>query len=189
MSLLEAATKANTICSLENLINCSLILYAGGGWRLFHYLFSQPRRGENGLLSKRPSRSQSHVNGGIKFLHPLSVSGTSFGIKLQHTKRLPFFGWSYTRPWCGKASAEVDKSSPYCGQQSMETVECKFFSYPLVQQVWRYATNIIWQLFAERENLDPRKSFSMMEFLFDQPLCKTLQRYSRIKFLTRSNLP
>ena len=48
---------------------------------------------------------------------------------------------------------------------------------------------IIWQLFAKRENLGPRKLCSMMQCLFDQPLCKALKRFSHIWFYLRSGLP
>ena len=34
-----------------------------------------------------------------------------------------------------------------------------FFSSPLAQQVWHYATHIMWQLFAKRGNLGPHNFF------------------------------
>jgi hypothetical protein len=34
-------------------------------------------------------------------------------------------------------------------------MEHKFFGSPLAQQMWRYAANILWQLFAKKHNLDP----------------------------------
>jgi hypothetical protein len=84
--------------------------------------------------------------------------------------------------WCGEFSVEIDKSCPHCGPQSVEYVEHMFYSCPLAQHGWRYAANILWQLFAIRKNLGPQNSFSMMQCLFDQPLCKTLKRFSRIWF-------
>ena len=56
----------------------------------------------------------------------------------------------------------------------------KFLNCPLAQQVWHYAANIIWQLFAKRANLGTQKSFSMTQCLFDQSLSKSLKRFSRI---------
>ena len=47
----------------------------------------------------------------------------------------------------------------------------------------------MWKLFAKRSTLGPWKSFSMMQCLCDQPLCKALERFSRILFLLRSGLP
>ena len=38
------------------------------------------------------------------------------------------------------------------------------------------------------KNLDTRKSFSMMQCLFDQPLCNTLKRFSHIFFFLRSGI-
>ena len=46
----------------------------------------------------------------------------------------------------------------------------------------------MWQLFAKRENLGPRKSFSMMQCLSDQPLCKTLKEFRRIWFFLTNGL-
>jgi hypothetical protein len=91
--------------------------------------------------------------------------------------------------WRGKISVEIDQSCPHCGPQSVESVEHRFYSCPLAQQVWRYAANIVWQLFAKKRHLGPRKSFSMLQCLFDQPLCKTLKRFNRIWFFLRSGLP
>jgi hypothetical protein len=45
-----------------------------------------------------------------------------------------------------------------------------------------------WQLFAKK-NLGMRQSFSMLQCLFDQPLCKTLKRFSHTWFFLRSGLP
>lgn len=33
----------------------------------------------------------------------------------------------------------------------MEWVEHMYFNFPFAQQVWRYVSNIIWQLFAKRD--------------------------------------
>ena len=51
------------------------------------------------------------------------------------------------------------------------------------------AAHIMWQLFAKRGNFEPRKSYSMMQCLFDQPLDKTLKQFSRIWLFLRSGLP
>ena len=91
--------------------------------------------------------------------------------------------------WHGKISMKIDKSCPCCGMQSVESVELRFFRYPLAQHGWRYDANVIWQIFAKRGNLGPSKSFSMMQCLFYQPLCKTLKQFSRIWFFSRSGLP
>ena len=45
----------------------------------------------------------------------------------------------------GQIWVEIDKSCLHCGSPSVESGEHKLFSYPLVQQVWRYATNLTWQ--------------------------------------------
>ena len=84
----------------------------------------------------------------------------------------------------GKISIEINKSFPSYGPQSVKLVEHRFFSNPLAQQGWRCATNTMWQLFAEKRNLGPRKPFCMMQCLFDQPLCKTLKW-----FFLRSGFP
>jgi hypothetical protein len=65
--------------------------------------------------------------------------------------------------WRGKISVEINQSRPHCGPQSVESVEHKFYSCPFAQHVWRYATNIIWQLFAQKKNLGPRKLFFMLQ--------------------------
>ena len=92
------------------------------------------------------------------------------------------------KEWRGKISIENDKSCPHCGPQSMVSVEHMFYSCPLAQHGWRYIANIIWQLLANKRNLGPRKPFSMIPCLFDQPLCKTLKRFSRIWFFLRYGL-
>ena len=74
----------------------------------------------------------------------------------------------------GKISTDIDKNGPRCGSKSVELVEHRFFSCPLVEQGWRYVANIMWELFAKRGNLGPRKLFYMMQCLFDQPLHKAL---------------
>jgi hypothetical protein len=68
-------------------------------------------------------------------------------------------------------------------------VEHVFLSCMLAQQVWCYVANIIWLLFAKRGNIGPQKSFSMMQCLFDQALCKTLKPFSHICSFLRSGLP
>jgi hypothetical protein len=50
--------------------------------------------------------------------------------------------------WRGQISTEVDKSCLSYGPQPVGLVEHTFFNCPLAQQVWHYAANIIWQLFA-----------------------------------------
>ena len=52
----------------------------------------------------------------------------------------------------------------------------------LAQQVWRYAANIIWQLFVKRGNLGLRKSFSISQCLFDQSLNKYVKPFNRIGY-------
>ena len=90
--------------------------------------------------------------------------------------------------WLGKISTEIDKSCHHWGPQLVESVEHRFFNYPLAQQGWRYAANIMWQLLAKRGNLGLRKSFSMMQCLFDQPLCKAQTWFHRIQLFLRSDL-
>jgi hypothetical protein len=68
-------------------------------------------------------------------------------------------------------------------------VEHVFLSCMLAQQVRCYVANIIWQLFAKRGNIGPQKSFSMMQCLLDQAICKTLKPFSHICSFLRSGLP
>ena len=89
----------------------------------------------------------------------------------------------------GRISTEIDKSCPHCSLQSVESVDHRFHNCPLAPHVWRYAANFIWQLFANKRNVGPQKSFSMLQCLFDQPLSITLRRFSRIWFFLRSGLP
>ena len=91
--------------------------------------------------------------------------------------------------WCGKISMEIYESCPHCGPRLVESIAHMFCSCPLAQHGWRYATNIIWQLFANKRNLGPHKSYFMMQCLFDHPLCKTLKQFNRIWFFLRSGLP
>ena len=56
---------------------------------------------------------------------------------------LVIHGVEVVNEWCGRVSMEIDKSCPHIGSQFVELVEHIFFSYPLAQQVWHYATNIM----------------------------------------------
>ena len=67
-------------------------------------------------------------------------------------------------------------------------MEHRFYRCPLAQHGWRYAANIIWQLFVKKGYLGLLKSFSMLQCLFDQPLCTTLKGFSCIWFFLRSDL-
>jgi hypothetical protein len=64
----------------------------------------------------------------------------------------------------------------------------RFFSCMLAQQVWQYATNMIWQLFVRRGNLGLRKSFLTMQCLYDRSLNKSLKPFGTIWFFLRRNL-
>ena len=120
----------------------------------------------------------------MKFPPPPPLSGIFSSTKLKHKKN--YIYWlvihkaMVVHEWLGKILAEIDKNCPHCGLQSVELVEHRFFSCPLAQQGWWYAANIMWQLLAKSGNLGPRKSFSMMQCFFYQPLCKTLKRFNRI---------
>ena len=91
--------------------------------------------------------------------------------------------------WRNKISMEIDIFCPHCGPQYVISVKHRFYNCPLAQQGWSYVANIIWQLFANKRNLGRRKSFFMMQCLFDQPLCKTIEWFNRIRFFFRSGLP
>ena len=54
--------------------------------------------------------------------------------------------------------------------------------------MWRYAANIMWQLFAKKGNLGPRKSFSMLQCIFINLCAETLKQFSCIWFFLRSGL-
>ena len=88
--------------------------------------------------------------------------------------------------WRGRISAEIHKSCPHCGPQ---LVEHRFFTCPLTQQMRWYVANILWQFAAKKSNLGPHKSLLMMQCLFHQHLCNTLERFNRIWFSLKSGLP
>ena len=133
------------------------------------------------------------ISGGMESPLPPPLNGISSGTKLEAQKEAPFLWLVIHKAMAvnkrrSKISEEIDKNCPNCGPSSVEPVEHRFYSCPLTQQGWRYVANIIWQLFAKRRNLGPRKSFSTMQCLLDQPLCKTLKRFGPIWFLLRSGL-
>jgi hypothetical protein len=139
----------------------------------------------NGLLLKRLSRSPSLTNGGMKFLLPPLQVGTPFGTSTRCRKETIFL-WSVihkvvaVNEWHGQISVDIDKSCPHGSPLSVELMEHVFFNCPLAQHVWRYATNIIYQLFAKRGNLGPHKSCPLMQCLFDRHLSissKTFKLY------------
>ena len=175
----DEAVKSNSICSFENIIKRSLIMLGGGGRRLLHSMHTHSRWVGNGSPSNRSSRSQFHISGGLKFPPPLPLNGISSSTKLKHKKEVALL-WSVIHKAIavnerhGKISTDIDKNGPRCGSKSVELVEHRFFSCPLVEQGWRYVANIMWEPFAKRGNLGPRKLFYMMQCLFDQPLHKAL---------------
>ena len=59
--------KSNSTWSLGNLINSSLTMHDGGGWKLLPSLLTLPRWGGNGLLRKRSLSSRFHISGEMKF--------------------------------------------------------------------------------------------------------------------------
>ena len=97
-----------------------------------------------------------------------------------------FFLWSTihkvvaVNEWGERISAEIDKSCPHCGSLIVESVEHTLYNHALAQQIWRYATSIMWQLFVKSRNLGLWNSFLMMRCLFDQPLSKSLKPFSGI---------
>ena len=136
----------------------------------------------------------SHTNGWMKSLPPPPPSGISLGIKLRHKKRRRSSGRSFMRRLqltnaTVKSRWRLTKSCPHCGPQSVESIKHMFYNCPPAQQGWQYAANIIWQLFANKKNLGPRKYFSMMQCLFDQPMCKILNRFNHIWFFLGKGLP
>ena len=84
--------------------------------------------------------------------------------------------------WRGRILLEIDMSCPHCGSSLVESLEHIFFICSLAQHNWHCAANVIWKLFAIRGDLDPHKSFSMMQCIFYRPLSKTLKSLSRIWF-------
>lgn len=60
-------------------------------------------------------------------------------------------------------------SCPHCGPQFIESVEHKSFDCPLAQKMWRYAANIIWQLFSKKRKLGSQKSYWCNAFLTNLP--------------------
>jgi hypothetical protein len=71
----------------------------------------------------------------------------------------------------------------------VKSLEHIFFNYPLPQQCVALPTNIMWQLLAKNSNLGPQKSYSMVQCLFDQPLCKITKLFNHIWFFLRSGHP
>ena len=70
--------------------------------------------------------------------------------------------------WRSKILMEIGQSYPHCGPQSVESLEHKFYNFPLAQQMWRYVANIIWQVLAKKRNFGPRNSFSMLPCFFEE---------------------
>lgn len=54
---------------------------------------------------------------------------------------------------CGQISIKIDKSCLRCGPQFVESMEDRFLTFPLAQQVWHYETNIDWQLLPKEVTL------------------------------------
>lgn len=69
-------------------------------------------------------------------------------------------------------SREIDNSFLHCGPQFVESVEHRFFSCLLAQQVCRYAVNIIWQLFAKKATLALDNPFQCYNALLIDRLAK-----------------
>lgn len=179
IALLKEATKLNSNCLLENLINLSSTRLIGGGQRLPSFSLTQPKKEGSGSQSKWPLRSQFRIRGEMKSLLPPPLSGITYGTKLRHKNGafmwLVIYKAMAVNKWHGKISKEIDKCCPDCGPHSVESVERRFYSCPLAQQGWQYPTNIIWQFFAKRRDLGPQKSFSMMQCLFDQHFARHLK--------------
>ena len=85
--------------------------------------------------------------------------------------------------------AKVGKSCFYCGLSVVESMDHRFFNCPLASQVCCYEVNIIGQLYAKRDNGGPRKLFSTMHCLCDQPLSKSWKPFNRIWFFLRNGRP
>ena len=89
----------------------------------------------------------------------------------------------------GWTLAKIDKSRSCCGLSVVESMEHRFFNCPLAPPVCYYEVNIIGQLYVKRDNGGPRKPFSTMHCLCDQPISKSLKPFSRIWFFLRNGLP
>jgi hypothetical protein len=62
--------------------------------------------------------------------------------------------------WHGNISTEFDKSCIHYGSHLVELVEHKFYicsTDPFAQHGWCHTANILWQLFAKKNNLSPQK--------------------------------
>jgi hypothetical protein len=121
--------------------------------------------------------------------------GTSYGIKHKARKEVASV-WSIihkvvaVNEWHGKISIDINKKikCPRCGSSAMELVRHRFSNCPLAQQVWRYAANVMWSFFVKKSEFGPRKSFSLLQCLFDQSLNKALKSFSRIWLFLKSGM-
>ena len=121
---------------------------------------------------------------------PPPPSGISSGTKLRHKKRRLSSGRSSIRQWwlmsgVVKSRWRLTKVAPIVALSRWNQ--------------WNIGSTVVHWLntggdtlptsfgnsLPKKKNLGPRKSFSMMQCLFDQPLCKTLKRFSRIWFFLK----
>lgn len=147
----------------------------------------------HGSLPKLPLENRFRIRGWMKFHLPPPLDGTSSSTNTKHIRIQHLFGQFFTRQWwwmngVGGSQWKVTKVVPIVGKGLWNRVVHKFFNCLLTQQVWCYAPNIIWQFFARRGNLCPRKFFPVIQCLFDQPLNKTLKPLSGIRFFLRSGI-
>jgi hypothetical protein len=140
---------------LVNWINCSLTWHIGGGMRLLPSWSSRVNLVRSGLRLKRLWNNQFPKKGQTKFLLQPSLSGTLFGTKIRHKKRRCSFcqfsinQWQWMSGMDG-SQRKTNLCCPHCGSQYVESMEHKFFSSALAQQVWHYVANIMWQLFVKK---------------------------------------
>ena len=132
------------------------------GPRLLLSWHTKPNLIGNEILLNKLLRNKSLTNGWNRI--PLSTSMRWHIIWHKHkAQKKTTFLWLVihkamaVNEWHGQILTKADKICPHCGLQCVELVEHKFLNCPFAQQVWHYATNIIWQLFAKSGNLGPWK--------------------------------
>ena len=90
--------------------------------------------------------------------------------------------------WCGTILMEIDKSRPHCSPQvggigGAHVLELSPRSTWVAIRCQHHLATL-----SHKRNLGVRKSFSMLQFMFDQPLCKTLRRMYVVLCKKRSSV-
>jgi len=148
-----------------------------GGYTFFAFPAKEGRK----WISKQVALTKSiMISGEMKFLPPLPLSGIPSSTKLRYNKRLFSSSQSSTRQGQlmngeVKSSRRLTKIALTAAHSwsSRWSIDC-IAVYSLNKGGDTLSTSCGNSLL-KRGKLGPHKSFSTMQCLFDQPLCKTLQ--------------